>query len=106
MDGGTYYRLLISATSEDEADQILDLLTQKKFVAGGLISSGKSRYWWNKEIVEKVYFNISAFCPALKKDEIIRVVEEIHSDETPIIAFFKIEFGNSSFLKWIDDSCR
>jgi periplasmic divalent cation tolerance protein len=95
------YRVLISATSEDEATLIVDTLVKAKIIAGGLITSGKSRYWWENKIVEKVYFNISAFTQLSMKDNLIKQVKRIHSDKTPIIAFFKIDYGNEEFLNWV-----
>lgn len=95
------YRVLISATSEAEADRILDSLTEKRIIAGGLVTNGKSKYWWDGKIEQKIYFNISTFTQASKKDDLITEVKRIHSDKTPIIAFFKIEYGNDEFLDWV-----
>ncbi len=37
------------------------------------------------------------------KEKIISEVRKVHSDECPIVAFFKID-GNEDFLKWIEES--
>ncbi len=99
----TYCRVRISATSEIEANTISRTLVTKKLVAGTIIYSGNSHYWWKGEIVEKIYWNIGAFSLLEKKDEIIDEVRKLHSDVCPVIAFNTID-GNVDFLEWIDDS--
>lgn len=98
-----HYRALISASSKEEANTILDALLTEKIVAGGLITHGPSRYWWEGKIAEKEYYNISTFIPASKKDLVIKHVREISKDETPIVALFPME-GNQDFLDWVDES--
>ena len=98
------YNVLISATKKQEAERILKMLLTKKLVAGGLITSGLSNHWWKGKIDEETYYNLSAFTIIKHRDEIISEVEKIHSDETPIIAFFRIDYANSRFLDWVRES--
>ncbi len=98
-----FCQVLISATSKEEAIDISDSLVKQKLIAGSLITKGDSRYWWDGKIVEKEYYNISAFSLIKNKDKIISEVKKIHNDECPIIAFFKID-GNEEFLSWIKES--
>ena len=46
-------QVIISATNRDEANRISDHLTENKLVAGTMITSGPSRYWWQGKIVER-----------------------------------------------------
>lgn len=98
-----YCRVRISATSEQEANNISKTLVEKKLVAGTMIYKGNCHYWWDNEIVEKMYWNVGAFSLMKNKDKIIEQVRKLHSDKCPIIAFNEID-GNTDFLKWIDDS--
>lgn len=98
-----HYRALISAPDKEQCDAILDSLLLKKIVAGGLITHGPSRYWWDGQIAEQDYYNISVFIPADKKEVLIAEVRKISNDETPIIALFPME-GNQDFLDWVDSS--
>ncbi|MBI2426232.1 MAG: divalent-cation tolerance protein CutA [Candidatus Kerfeldbacteria bacterium] len=98
-----YCRVRISAPSEAEANSISRTLVEKKLVAGTMIYSGKSHYWWKGEIVEKVYWNIGAFSLMKHKEAIINQVRALHSDECPIIALNPID-GNEDFLTWIEES--
>ncbi len=65
-----YCQLWISATSKEEADKISDSLIKKRLIAGSLIIKGDSRYWWEGKIVEKEYYNISAFSLIKNKQSI------------------------------------
>lgn len=100
-----YNRVIISATSEEEAKRILQMLTEKKLVAGGLIIDGLSNYWWEGKIVEKIYFNLLCFTISENKEKIIEEVEKVHSDKCPIIAFMKMD-GNQKFLDWVRESVK
>jgi uncharacterized protein involved in tolerance to divalent cations len=99
----THFRALISAPTKDEACKILDTLLEKRIVAGGLISHGPSRYWWDGKIEEREYYNISTFIPARNKAILIEEVKAISSDETPIIALLPMD-GSQDFLDWVDNS--
>ena len=101
----TFCQVLISATTKNEADRIIDKLLGKRLIAGGLITKGPSRYFWEGKVEEKEYFNISAFSLMKNKKSIISEVEKIHLDKAPIIAFIKID-GNDRFLKWIEKEVK
>lgn len=98
-----HVKAVISATSKEEADTISDELVEKGLIAGTLIIDGDSRYRWKGEIVEERYFNVQAYTLQKHKQAIIEAIEEIHSDETPIIEFTGID-GNQDFLDWIEES--
>lgn len=100
-----YCRVRISATSEIEANAISRALVTKKLVAGTMIYSGNSHYWWKGEMVEKIYWNIDAFSILENKNAIIDEVRKLHSDECPIIALNAID-GNEDFLEWIEESTK
>ncbi len=95
-------RVRISATSEKEAKKISKTLVKKKLVAGTMIYSGPSHYWWDGEVQEKVYWNVGAFSLMKHKDKIIDQVRKLHSDICPIITFNEID-GNQDFLDWVDE---
>ena len=100
-----YCRVRISATSEAEANTISQALVAMKLVAGTMIYSGNCHYWWEGEIVEKIYWNIGAFSVLTHKESIINEVRKLHSDKCPIVAFNVID-GNEDFLKWVGDSTK
>ena len=98
-----FVQALISAPTRTEANQFSDYLVKERLVAGCLITEGASRYWWQGEITEKTYWNVQAFTLADNKEAIITAIEELASDECPIVAFFPYD-GNEKFLKWVEGS--
>lgn len=92
-----YCQLTISATSQAEARSIARKLVEGRLVAGTMINKGDSYYRWQGEVVEKDYWKIEAYSLMEKKQAIIEEVEELHSDDCPIVAFNEIE-GNQEFL--------
>ncbi|NQV00042.1 MAG: divalent-cation tolerance protein CutA [Parcubacteria group bacterium] len=101
-----YYRVIISATSKEEADKITELLLKDKIIAGGFITSGESHHWWEGRIDREEYFNISCFTINENKNKIIKIVEENSEDEVPGVVFFKIDYGNENFLNWIEENIK
>jgi uncharacterized protein involved in tolerance to divalent cations len=103
MGGFMVYKVRISATTEEEAEEIFDELIEEKLVAGTFITSGQSRFHWDGEIRDEEYFNIQAYTVEKKKQKLIEKVEEIHSDDAPIIELIEIE-GNRKFLDWVEEA--
>jgi periplasmic divalent cation tolerance protein len=100
-----FCQVLVNCPSEGESGKILDMLLEKRLVAGGLVTHGPSRYHWKGKIEKKEYFTISAFSLAGNKKKIISEVRKLNSDETPVIVFLEID-GNEDFLKWIENEVR
>ncbi|MFB6241189.1 MAG: divalent cation tolerance protein CutA [Candidatus Nanosalina sp.] len=100
-----HVKVVISATSKEEADQISDMMIRNELIAGTMIHSGPSRYHWDGEIVENEYFRVQGHRLAKHKEKIIEKVEEIHEDEVPIIEFTEID-GNSGFIDCIEESVK
>jgi len=97
-----YFKVQISATSKDEAKSILRMLVEKKMVAGGKYQLANSIHWREGKIDEEEYYVISAFMLDSKKDQIIKEVTKVHSDQVPVIHYYHIDHGNQSFLDWIE----
>jgi uncharacterized protein involved in tolerance to divalent cations len=101
-----YYRVLISATSQEEAEKITEILLQDHLIAGGFIFEGLSIHWWQEKIDREKYWNISAFTKIEHKEDLIDKVRKNHQDEVPGIVFFKIDDANQDFLDWIEDNIK
>lgn len=100
-----FCQILISATTEKEANAIAEKLLTHRYVAGTFITKGDSKFWWKRKLRDQEYYNISCFSTEVNKLPIIKTVKEIHSDEIPIISFNEID-GNREFLEWIEKSVR
>lgn len=101
-----HYRVIISATSKEEAETIIELLLKNRLIAGGHITSNQSHHWWNGKIDREEYFSISCFTIDQNKDKIIEIVENNSKDEVPGVIFFKIDYGNEKFLNWIEENTK
>ena len=103
--GKGFCQVLISSRNKKETNKILNILLNKKLIAGSLVIKGLSRYWWKGRIIDGEYINILGFSLIKNKIKIISEVKRVHSDKCPIIAFFKMD-GNAEFLKWIKESIQ
>jgi uncharacterized protein involved in tolerance to divalent cations len=100
-----FCQILINCPSKEESDKVLDMLLEKRLVAGGLVTHGPSRYHWKGKIEEKEYYTISTFSLFKNKQKVISEVRKLHSDETPVLVFLDID-GNEDFLKWIENEVK
>ncbi|HLD24453.1 MAG TPA: divalent cation tolerance protein CutA [Patescibacteria group bacterium] len=98
-----YFQGYISATTKQQADEILDLLLRKKLVAGGLLLNGPTRFWWKGKIVDSHYYNISVFTKEPFKQPIIEEVQNLSNEEVPMVWFIELD-GNTELLTWVDTS--
>lgn len=98
-----YRKVIISAPTRSEAQDISEKLIKEKLVAGCRITVGDSLYWWDGKVRDEEYYNISCYSTEVNVDEIIEIVEDIHSDDTPIVEVSEID-GNTDFLDWIEEN--
>jgi uncharacterized protein involved in tolerance to divalent cations len=96
-----FVRVLISATSNKEAKTLVTQLAQKNLIAGALVTHGQVMYWWKDRLVERKYWNVSAFTRATLKKKVIAAVRPLNKDEVPIISFYEILDANPDFLAWV-----
>lgn len=96
-----FVRALISSTSNKEAKMIVSHLAKKNLIAGALVTHGQAMYWWKNKLVQRKYWNISAFSRSTLKNKIISTIRPLHADEVPIISFYEIIDANKDFLAWV-----
>lgn len=101
-----YYQGFISATSKEEAKQIVDELLDKHFIAGGQILEGESNHHWQGDIERLPYWTIIVFTKPDLVDGIIETVEHLSKDDIPGLTFVKIDRGNERFLDWIEEHTK
>ena len=99
------YTLLTSATSKEEATKIAVELVERRLVSGIQVFDGAPcYYWWNNEVTQRDYYNITGFTVGECRDKIVETIKDIHCDEVPTITFTKIDAAYPEFLKWVSDS--
>lgn len=96
-------QILINTFLKEELDEILDALLAKKLIACADISPVHSRYCWKAKIADEQRFQAVAYTLADKKDEVIKVVEEMHSDDIPGIIVTPVE-ANKKYEDWVKES--
>jgi uncharacterized protein involved in tolerance to divalent cations len=102
-----YYTLLTSATSKEEATKIAVELVEKRLVSGIQVHDGAPcYYWWNGEVTQRDYYNITGFTVNGCRDRIVETIKSIHCDEVPTITFTRIDGAYPEFLKWVGDSAE
>ena len=89
---------------EEIADKIIDVLLEKKLVAGTQKSIIYSKYWWNKELEDCNEYKLEFRTRIEKFDEIKEEILKIHDYDVCEISYTVIDDANKEFLEWIDDS--
>ena len=62
-----------------------------------------SLYLWNGNIEEDSESLLIAKTMSYQVDKVMKLVEEIHSYETPCILQVKIEKGSEDYLEWMEN---
>lgn len=99
--------IFVTASTEEEAKKIEStLLDQRKAACVNIILGVKSFFWWKGEIETAQEVLLVIKTKTSKLNEIIRIVKEIHSYETPEIIALPIIGGNEDYLRWIGKEVR
>lgn len=94
--------IFVTASTEEEAKKIEStLLDQRKAACVNIILGIKSSFWWKGEIETAQEVLLVIKTKTSKLNEIIRIVKEIHSYETPEVIALPIIGGNEDYLRWI-----
>lgn len=92
----------VTADSREEAERIVDAAVTGRVAAGAQISGPiVSTYWWKGEIQRNDEYLILMKTTTDRLDDLIVVVREAHSYETPEIVAVPIEGGLADYLNWI-----
>lgn len=91
---------------EEISNKIIDVLIQKKLVAGSQITKVHSKYWWNNQLEECDEYRIDFRTKESLFNEIKNEINKIHDYEVAEISSYEITNANSKFLKWIDDNTK
>ena len=78
------------------------LLENKLATCINIIPSIESMYLWNGKIEEDSESIMVVKTKSLLVEELIKMVENIHSYETPCILEITLNNGSTNYLKWIE----
>jgi periplasmic divalent cation tolerance protein len=96
----------VNATSEKEANKIVEILLEKRLIPGANIIKAPCAYWWKGKVKKRPDFVIFSTTKSKKSKEIIEEIKKVHSDKVPAIGFYELKEGNPDFLKWMDKEVK
>ena len=90
----------------DEVYRVRDELLLKKLVASTHIVESESSWNWHNNREDDKEYIMQMKTKANKKEEIYKVIENIHSYETFEFAIYEITSINKDCLKWLDEEVK
>jgi len=95
--------IFIITPASEEAHIIANRLLQHRKVACVNILPGvRSLFWWNGKIDAGEESLLVAKTTASHRDDVVRLVKELHSYDVPEVIALPIVGGNRDYLEWID----
>ncbi len=98
-----YLKVEISAETKANADEILNLLLDKKLVTGGQFIHAPARFLWKGKIEDIDYFTITSYTLEKHKEAIIQETKKVSIEDFPMITFTPFDC-NSELQKWIEET--
>lgn len=97
----SFFEVKISAENTAQANDILQLLLNKRLVTGGQIIEAPAHFLWKGQInTMPNYCTIWSYTSDKHKSAVINTVSEVSVEEIPMVWFTAIE-GNEELLEWI-----
>ena len=94
--------IFITTGTDEEAHRIANiLLNQRKVACVNILPKVSSLFWWQDKLDSAQESLLIIKTKASLLDEIVTLVKEIHSYDTPEIIALPIIGGNHDYLDWI-----
>jgi periplasmic divalent cation tolerance protein len=99
--------VLMTASSEDEARKIAQLLLEKHLIAcANILGPVESRFWWREKIeVAKEYYVLMKSDEKLFK-KLSETIKKMHSYDVPEILAVPIVKGWQQYFRWLKASLK
>ena len=91
---------------EETANKIIDILLEKRLVAGSQLSKVHSKYWWNNKLEECDEYKLEFRTKENLFAEIENEIKKIHDYEVAEISYYEIKNASKEFLDWIDENIK
>ena len=101
-----YILVTTLCNKEEIANKIIDILLEKRLVAGSQLSKVHSKYWWNHKLEECDEYKLEFRTKESLFDEIENEIKKIHDYEVAEISYCPINHGSKEFLDWIDENVK
>ena len=104
MEEFAYIVLFITSANIEEAQRISStLLNKKKAACVNIVPKVSSLFWWQGKLDSAQESLLIVKTRTSLLNEVIALVREIHSYDTPEIIALPIVGGNQDYLDWIAD---
>ena len=87
---------------EEIANKIINVLLEKKLVAGSQMTKVNSKYWWNNKLEECDEYKLEFRTKETLFNEIENEIKQIHDYEVAEISYYEIKNASKEFFDWID----
>ena len=96
-----------TAANIEEAEKITQaLLEARKVACVNIIPEVLSRYWWQGKITKDREVLLIAKTNAAALPEVIRIIKENHSYETPEVIALPITGASPDYLAWLESELK
>ena len=97
----------VTAGSREEAERVVDAAIRGRAAACAQITGPiTSTYWWRGEVQRDEEYLILLKTAQDRLDDLVRLVREVHSYETPEIVAVPIVGGLADYLDWVTAETR
>ena len=88
------------------ANKIIDILLEKKLVAGSQVYKVFSKYWWENKLEECNEYRLEFRTKESLFIEIENEIKKIHDYKVAEISYYEINSASKDFLDWIDKETK
>ena len=88
------------------SNKIMNVLLEKKLVAGSQMTKVHSKYWWNNKLEECDEYKLEFRTKETIFNEIENEIKQIHDYEVAEISYYEIKNASKDFLDWINDNVK
>lgn len=103
---GNYGVVLVTASSQQEAEAIAKALVEAKMAACVTMMPVYSIYTWKGQVMNEQEWQMVIKTDLGKFSLIEQKILELHSYEVPEIIAIPISTGSQSYLEWISDTIK
>jgi periplasmic divalent cation tolerance protein len=102
MENSKYVVIFIAAGTDEEAQEVAKALLKTRHAACvNIVPKINSLFWWHGDLDSAQESLLIVKSKASLVSEIVGLVKEVHSYETPEIVALPIIGGNPDYLDWI-----
>ena len=99
--------IFITTGTDEEAQEVAKALLNNRLAACvNIVPKINSLFWWRSKLDSAQESLLIVKSKASLVSEIVRLVKEVHSYETPEIIALPIIGGNPDYLDWIDKESK